>query len=79
MLTYDMSEANKPLYIYLYECIREDIIKGELKTDDKMPSKRTLAGNLGVSTITVENAYGLLISEGYMYAVPKRGYYVSRI
>lgn len=79
MLTYDMSEANKPLYLYIYECIKEDIIKGELKTDEKMPSKRTLAGNLGVSSITVENAYSLLISEGYMYAVPRRGYFVSRI
>ncbi len=79
MLTYDMSHADKALYLYLYECIRKDILEGELKTDEKMPSKRTLAENLGISTITVENAYGLLISEGYMYTVPKKGYYVSRI
>jgi GntR family transcriptional regulator/MocR family aminotransferase len=44
-----------------------------------MPSKRSLADNLGVSTITVENAYDQLIGEGYMYALPKRGYYISDI
>ncbi len=42
-------------------------------------SKRTLAVNLGISTITVENSYGQLMSEGYIYSVPKKGYYVSDI
>ncbi|MBE6354913.1 PLP-dependent aminotransferase family protein [Treponema sp.] len=79
MLTYDMSEKDKPLYRHLYECIRSDITSGKLKSSQKMPSKRTLAEHLGVSTITVENAYDQLISEGYMYAVPKRGYFVSDI
>ena len=32
--------------------------------------------NLGVSTITVESAYAQLVAEGYLYTLPKRGYYV---
>ena len=44
-----------------------------------MPSKRTLAKNLGVSTITVENAYDQLIGEGYMFARPKRGYFIADV
>lgn len=79
MLTYDLSRADKPLYQYLYECIKKDIINGKLPTNEKMPSKRTLADNLGVSNITVENAYEQLIGEGYIYTIPKKGYYVSDI
>lgn len=79
MLTYDLSDVKGSLYQYLYECIKADILKGKLVSNEKMPSKRSLAGNLGVSTITIENAYDQLISEGYMYSIPKRGYYVAEI
>ena len=64
MLTYDLSRADKPLYQYLYECIKKDIINGKLSTNEKMPSKRTLADNLGVSNITVENAYEQFTKDG---------------
>lgn len=33
--------------------------------------------NLGISVITVENAYEQLIAEGYIYSMPKRGFYVT--
>jgi GntR family transcriptional regulator/MocR family aminotransferase len=79
MVTYDLSSTEIPLYQQLYECIKADISNGKLKINEKMPSKRALADNLGVSTITVENAYGQLIGEGYMYALPKKGYYISDI
>ena len=79
MLTYDFTKATGALYKYLYKCIKEDINSGKLGKNEKMPSKRTLAKNLGISTITVENAYDQLIGEGYMYAIPKKGYYVSDI
>lgn len=79
MLTYDLSKAQGPIYIYIYDCIKADIAKGVLCENDKMPSKRTLASNLGVSIITIENAYEQLISEGYLYAIPKKGYYVSKL
>ncbi len=77
MLTYDLSNVTGNLYEYLYQLLKNDIINGKISTGEKMPSKRMLAGNLGVSTITVENAYDQLISEGYLYTLPKRGYYVS--
>ena len=44
---------------------------------EKLPSKRNFAKNLGISTITVENAYAQLIAEGYIYSIPKKGYFVS--
>lgn len=79
MLTYDLSNINGPIYQALYEYIKRDIQSGKLNTKEKMPSKRMLAKNLGLSTITIENAYDQLIGEGYMYAIPKKGYYVSDI
>lgn len=80
MLTYDLSDTSKgALYETLYKNIRDDIKGGALKAGEKLPSKRTLAKNLGVSTITVESAYAQLISEGYVYSLPKRGYYIAKL
>ena len=67
------------MYAHLYQCIKEDILNGKLEAEDKLPSKRTLAKNLGISLITVENAYAQLMIEGYIYSRPKRGYYVAKI
>lgn len=52
-------------------------IDGKLISGEKLPSKRSFAKNLGVSTITIENAYAQLLSEGYIYSIPKKGFYVS--
>lgn len=79
MLTYDLHDKNIALYKNLYEKIRNDINTGVLRHGEKMPSKRTLANNLGVSTITVEKAYDQLISEGYLYTMPQKGYYIAEI
>ena len=79
MLSYDLSESKGPLYKSLYHFILEDIEQGKLKSNEKLPSKRSLARNLGISTISIENAYDQLISEGYIYSLPKRGYFVSEV
>ena len=79
MLTYSLADDDGPLYKSLYSHIKQDIYEGRLKSNEKMPSKRTFAKNLGVSTITVENAYDQLIEEGYMYAVSKKGYFIADI
>ena len=80
MLTYDLSRVPKgALYDTLYRSIQHDIKTGVLAAGEKLPSKRALAKNLGVSTITVESAYAQLISEGYGYSLPKRGYFVAHI
>ena len=57
MLTYDLSKRGKtPTYLYLYQCIRDDIMSGVIAPEEKIPSKRALATHLGTSVITVENA-----------------------
>lgn len=80
MLTYSFEDkGTDSLYEYLYKSIRDDILSGKLKNEEKLPSKRALAEHLGISTITVENAYNQLVAEGYIYSVPKSGHYVSSI
>lgn len=80
MLTYSFNNRNdRSLYEYLYTCIKEDIISGKLPPDTKLPSKRDFARNHGISVVTVENAYGQLLAEGYIYSLPKKGFYVSDI
>lgn len=80
MLTYSMQDAgSESLYLYIYRCIKNDILSGALVSGTRLPSKRSFAKQLGVSNITVENAYAILQSEGYIYSLPKRGFYVSDI
>ncbi len=80
MLTYSFENRGKQsLYEYLYNCIKHDILSFRLAPDEKLPSKRALAKHLDISTITVETAYGQLMAEGYIYSVPKSGFFVSHI
>ena len=78
MLTYNFTNiGSDSMYVYLYKCIKNDILQGTLQAGEKLPSKRSFAKNLGISVITVENAYEQLIAEGYIYSMPKRGFYVT--
>lgn len=80
MLSYSFEDTGgDSLYDYLYKCIKQDILKGNLQADEKLPSKRMLAAHLGISVITVENAYSQLLAEGYIYSKARSGYYVSPI
>jgi len=77
MLTYELTE--KPLYQCVYKHIKADIQNGILKPMEKLPSKRALAEHLKISVITVENAYELLLAEGYVKSMEKKGYFVEEI
>ena len=80
MLTYELDRSKPdPIYIQIYQHIRADIELGNLTAGEKLPSKRELASNLGVSIITVENAYAQLVAEGYIRSVLKTGYFVEKI
>ena len=78
MITVDFSK-NKDIGLceQLYNTIKTQIMNTTLKPDSKLPSKRTLASHLGISVITVQNAYAQLISEGYIYSIEKKGFYVT--
>lgn len=69
-------KKKRPAYLSLYNKIREDIVNGTYLYNEKLPSKRSLAANTGVSTVTVEHAYALLCDEGYAEARERSGYIV---
>ena len=80
MLTYDLIKSGKlPKYDYLYQCIRDDIISGKIKSNEQLPSKRALANHLSIGLITVANAYEQLITEGYIVAKERVGYFVQEL
>ncbi|MBE6700678.1 MAG: PLP-dependent aminotransferase family protein [Ruminococcaceae bacterium] len=69
-------QSDKYAYITLYKQIRDDIINGVYKFGEKLPSKRLVAEETGVSVITVERAYTLLVDEGYIEGKQRSGYFV---
>lgn len=80
MLTYSLdNHGNIPLYEQLYRAIKQDITRGTLSANEKLPSKRNLAKHLGISMVTVENSYQQLKAEGYIYSLAKKGFFVSEI
>ena len=77
MLHYDFEKRNGlSKYEYLYRCLKEDIVTGRITQGSKMPSKRTLAEDNGISIRTVLNAYNQLLVEGYLESKERSGYYV---
>ena len=72
-------EAREPLYEQIYSYMKHEIQKGQLRAGERLPSSRSLAASLEVSRSTVDLAYEQLVSEGYLEAVPCKGYYVCRI
>ena len=76
-MRYVIDKINGPAYLQLYHQLRDDIINGAFGYNGKLPSKRVLSENAGVSTVTVEHAYALLCDEGYAESRERSGYYVT--
>ena len=64
-------------YLYIYEKLRDAIVRGEYPYGVRLPSKRTLAADFGCSVITVEHAYDLLADEGYVRSEERSGFYAA--
>ncbi len=67
------------LYEQVYQEIKDQILKGELESHGKLPSKRQMEMDLNISMTTVERAYAQLMDEDLIYSVEKSGFYVSEI
>ncbi len=75
-MKYIIDKQTRPVYLQLYKHIREDIIAQNYPYNSKLPSKRALSEETGVSTVTVEHAYALLCDEGYVEARERSGFVV---
>ncbi|SEO92343.1 GntR family transcriptional regulator / MocR family aminotransferase [Luteibacter sp. UNC138MFCol5.1] len=70
-------DRDAPIYLQLYNQLREAIAGGHLGPGDRIPSVRSLASELGLARGTVEAAIQLLVSEGYLVARGAAGTIVS--
>lgn len=75
-MNYAINKQEGPAYLQLYRKLRDDIVAGAFPCHSRLPSKRLLAEESGVSTVTVEHAYALLCDEGYAQARERSGYFV---
>lgn len=69
-------DAKDPYYLQLYRYIVGEIKSGGLSSGERLPSKRALAQHLSISVNTVDTAYQMLVTEGYLRPRPKSGFYV---
>ena len=67
-----------PLYRQLYNQIKEWIETGRLKTGERLPSTREMAGLLGLNRATITAAYELLEAESLIQGQVGRGSFVLR-
>lgn len=78
MLTFQIDNTSKtPIYQQISSYIRTEIESGNLKSGEKLPSKRALASHMNISVVTVETAYSQLLSEGYIRSKAGSGFYVE--
>lgn len=63
-------------YEFLYQSLKEDILSGRLRLGSKLPSKRAIAQENGISVRTVMQAYEQLVMEGYVQPKERSGYFV---
>lgn len=69
--------SRKPIYEQLVERLKELIITEVLKTDEQLPSVRTLAQQLTINPNTIQKAYRELEIQGYIYSIKGKGSFVS--
>ena len=70
-------ENGERKYLTLYAALRDEIIRGVWPCGMRLPSRRQIAGERGLSVVTVEHSYELLCQEGYAESRPRSGYFVT--
>lgn len=72
-----VKQEGSPVYVQVYEAIKEDILRGYLHYGDQLPSIRHCANQLSLSRTSIEAAYQRLLLEGYIIAKAQKGYFVD--
>ena len=75
MVHLDYRDA-RPIYVQIIDGFKEQITAGILRSGDKLPSVRELAGALTINPNTIQRAYRQLEMEGWIATVPGKGCFV---
>ena len=71
------NKTSRPLYEQIVTQVKMQIMSGELKAGEALPSIRALAKSLQISVLTVQKAYDILQEDGFMETTAGKGCYVS--
>ena len=69
----------RPFYQQIKDNVRQLVVSGTLKKDEKLPSVRELAASLAINPNTIQRAYRELESEGYIYTLSGKGTFVAEV
>lgn len=73
------NSSGVPIYEQIEEQLKSQIMSGELREGDVLPSMRVLAKDLKISIITTKRAYEDLERDGFIESVTGKGSFVKRI
>lgn len=76
LITVDL-RSRKQLWEQLVDNVKNLILMGELSPDEKLPSVRSLARELGINPNTIQKAYAELERQGVIITLPGRGSVVT--
>ena len=71
------NSSSVPIYEQIKKAMIEQIMNGELKEDETLPSIRNLAQDIKISVMTIKKAYDELESEGYIISRQGKGTFVA--
>lgn len=72
-----INSNDEPIYLQIKNQIKSQIMSGELKEGEQLPSIRFLAKELRVSMITAKRAFDELELEGFINSVQGKGNFVA--
>jgi GntR family transcriptional regulator len=73
------NSTNEPIYLQIINQIKSQILTGDLKEGQSLPSIRSLAKELEISVITTKRAYDELEKDGFIVTVAGKGSYVAPV
>ena len=71
------NSSSVPIYEQIKKSIINQILEGELKEDELLPSIRVLAQDIKISAMTIKKAYDELEKEGYLKSIQGKGTFVA--
>ena len=69
----------RPFYQQIKDNVRQLVVSGALKKDERLPSVRDMAASLAINPNTIQRAYRELESEGYIYTLSGKGTFVAEV
>ena len=70
-------KKNNLLYLQKVDNFKKYIELGVYKYNDKLPSVRSVAVEMGINPNTIQRAYQILETEGYITTIEKKGVFVA--